>query len=92
MAEAFVNTIKRDYVQGADLSDAQTVLRQLPGWIQDYNEYAPPLLPRFSFTKGVPRPAMRRLGCLENRGAEHLEQRLRRAVFTERIGLCHPPA
>jgi putative transposase len=41
MAEAFVNTIKRDYVQGADLSDAQSVLRQLPGWIQDYNESAP---------------------------------------------------
>lgn len=41
MAEAFVNTIKRDYVEGADLSDAQTVLRQLPGWIQDYNESAP---------------------------------------------------
>ncbi len=41
MAEAFVNTIKQDYVQGADLSDARTVLRQLPGWIQDYNENAP---------------------------------------------------
>lgn len=41
MAEAFVNTIKRDYVEGADISDAQTVLRQLPGWIQDYNESAP---------------------------------------------------
>ena len=25
------NTIKRDYVPEADLSDAQTVLRQLPG-------------------------------------------------------------
>jgi transposase InsO family protein len=41
MAEAFVNTIKRDYVEGADLSDAQTVLRQLPDWIQDYNDSAP---------------------------------------------------
>ena len=29
MAEAFVNTIKRDYVPGADLSDAETVIRQL---------------------------------------------------------------
>jgi putative transposase len=36
MAEAFVNTMKRDYVGGADLSDAETVLRQLPGWIDDY--------------------------------------------------------
>lgn len=41
MAEAFVNTIKRDYVGGADLSDADTVIRQLPGWIQDYNRIAP---------------------------------------------------
>jgi putative transposase len=41
MAEAFVNTIKRDYVQGADLSDAQTVLRQLPHWLRDYNQNAP---------------------------------------------------
>jgi len=41
MAEAFVNTIKRDYVQGADLSDGETVIRQLPGWIADYNRFAP---------------------------------------------------
>jgi putative transposase len=41
MAEAFVNTIKRDYVGGADLSDADTVLRQLPGWLDDYNRVAP---------------------------------------------------
>jgi putative transposase len=41
MAEAFVNSIKRDYVGGADLSDAETVLRQLPGWIEDYNRVAP---------------------------------------------------
>lgn len=41
MAEAFVNTIKRDYVQGADLSDGDTVLRQLPAWIADYNRFAP---------------------------------------------------
>jgi putative transposase len=41
MAEAFVNTIKRDYVEGADLSDGETVLRQLPAWIADYNRFAP---------------------------------------------------
>jgi len=40
MAEAFVNTIKRDYVQGADLSDVRTVLSQLPR-IQYYNENEP---------------------------------------------------
>ena len=37
MAEAFVNTIKRDYVGGGDLSDAETVIKQLPGWFEDYN-------------------------------------------------------
>lgn len=31
VAEAFVNTIKRDYAERADLSVAETVLRQLPG-------------------------------------------------------------
>jgi putative transposase len=41
MAEAFVNTIKRDYAQVADLSGAETVIRQLPGWIDDYNRIAP---------------------------------------------------
>jgi putative transposase len=41
MAEAFVNTFKRDYVAGGDLSDAQTVIRQLPAWIEDYNQNAP---------------------------------------------------
>jgi putative transposase len=41
MAEAFVNTIKRDYVGGADLSDAQTVIQQIPDWIEDYNRLAP---------------------------------------------------
>ena len=41
MAEAFVNTFKRDYVAGGDLSDAETVIRQLPGWFEDYNQNAP---------------------------------------------------
>jgi putative transposase len=41
MAEAFVKTIKRDYVYVSDLSDAQTVMRQLPLWFKDYNENAP---------------------------------------------------
>ena len=41
MAEAFVNTLKRDYVGGANLTDADTVMRQVPGWIDDYNRVAP---------------------------------------------------
>lgn len=41
MAEAFVNTLKRDYVSGADRSDAATVLDQVGAWIADYNALAP---------------------------------------------------
>ena len=41
MAEAFVKTLKRDYVDGADLSSAAAVLGQLPAWVADYNGVAP---------------------------------------------------
>jgi len=41
MAEAFVKTFKRDYTWLADLSDAKTVMSQLSGWFDDYNERAP---------------------------------------------------
>ena len=41
MAEALVKTIKRDYVFCNDRSDAETVMAQLPGWFEDYNENAP---------------------------------------------------
>jgi putative transposase len=41
LAEAFVKTFKRDYVDGAELRDAETVLAQLGGWIEDYNTRAP---------------------------------------------------
>lgn len=41
MAEAFVKTFKRDYVWSASLTDARTVMQQLPEWFEDYNERAP---------------------------------------------------
>jgi len=41
MAEAMVKTLKRDYVAGADLRDAESVLLQLGQWIEDYNTRAP---------------------------------------------------
>ena len=41
MSEAFVNTLKRDYVDGADCSTAASVLSQLEPWLNDYNEVAP---------------------------------------------------
>ena len=41
MAEAFVKTIKRDYVYVNDCVDPETVLEMLPSWFSDYNEVAP---------------------------------------------------
>ncbi len=41
MAEAFVRTIKRDYVRISPCPDAAAVMRQLPAWIAHYNEIHP---------------------------------------------------
>jgi putative transposase len=41
MAEAFVRTLKRDYVRVSPVPDAEAVLRQLPGWLAHYNEVHP---------------------------------------------------
>lgn len=41
MAEAFVKTIKRDYVSINELVNAQTVMESMKKWIEDYNEIAP---------------------------------------------------
>lgn len=41
MAEAFVKTFKRDFVRVNILTDARTVMQQLPGWFRDYNENHP---------------------------------------------------
>lgn len=41
MSEAFVKTLKRDYIRISPLPDAETALRQIDGWIEDYNEVHP---------------------------------------------------
>ena len=41
MAESFVNTFKRDYVARIDLSNAHTVLAQLPAAFKHFNEVHP---------------------------------------------------
>ena len=41
MSEAFVKTLKRDYVRISALPDAENTLRQIDGWIEDYNEIHP---------------------------------------------------
>lgn len=41
MAESFVNTFKRDYVSRMDLTDARTVIAQLPAAFEHFNEVHP---------------------------------------------------
>lgn len=41
MAEAFVRTIKRDYVRVSPVPDAETAMRLLPSWMAHYNEVHP---------------------------------------------------
>ena len=41
MSEAFVATIKRDYVYTSDCKDARTVIKLFKKWIEDYNNVAP---------------------------------------------------
>lgn len=41
MSEAFVKTFKRDYAYVGDISSKEAVMKQLPGWFEDYNEKAP---------------------------------------------------
>lgn len=41
MSEAFVNTMKRDYVYVNDCDSAEVTMQMLESWVQDYNQYAP---------------------------------------------------
>lgn len=41
ISEAFVNVLKRDYVNVAPMPDAITVLGLIAGWFEDYNENHP---------------------------------------------------
>ncbi len=41
MSKAFVKTLKRDYIRISPIPDAETALRKIDGWIEDYNEIHP---------------------------------------------------
>lgn len=41
MAEAFVRTMKRDYVRVSEKPDARAVISQLPAWFHHYNTVHP---------------------------------------------------
>jgi putative transposase len=55
MSEAFVKTLKRDYIRISPLPDAETALRQIDGWIEDYNE----IHPHSALTMASPRQFIR---------------------------------
>lgn len=42
ISEAFVHTLKRDYVRVSPLPDAPNALTSLAAWIEDYNDNHPP--------------------------------------------------
>jgi putative transposase len=46
IAEASVKTLKRDYARLAILADAETAMRLLPAWFEDYNTIHPNSGPR----------------------------------------------
>lgn len=41
IAEAFVRTLKRDYIRVSPIPDATAVMKQLPAWLDHYNELHP---------------------------------------------------
>lgn len=41
MSEAFVKTLKRDYLHVSPVPDAETALDQIAGWVDDHNENHP---------------------------------------------------
>ena len=47
MAEAFVGTLKRDYVRVSLRPDAEAVMRKLSSWFTDENEVHPPKDPGY---------------------------------------------
>jgi hypothetical protein len=53
MAEALVNTIKRDYVYTNDCETAEKVLKMLPYWFHDYNHYCTPFITWHDEPSGV---------------------------------------
>lgn len=56
MSEAFVNTLRRGYIVGGDLSTAATELDQIPAWTADYNTMEPPPGLGFQIPPAAPWP------------------------------------
>ena len=69
MSEAFVKTLRRDYVRVTPLPDAATVLRLAAGWIDDYNTIHPHSALAMRSPRRVPRRAQPQPTCPVNWGA-----------------------
>lgn len=54
MREAFVNTMRRDYIETAELWSAAHVITLLPGWFEDYHEHAPHSVLGVKLPPGIP--------------------------------------
>jgi hypothetical protein len=85
MSEAFVNTMRRDYLAGADLPTAAVVLEQLPAWIADYNAVLAGfgvvvLVPLAVFGLGIRRETSGRLTAEYERRVAALAQVIRADV------------
>jgi hypothetical protein len=77
MAEAFVHTIKRDYVRVSPCPDADTVMHQLSAWINHYNEvhrtrHSDIVHPVSSWQLTEARDRVRSFGGYNNRGLAHV--------------------
>jgi transposase InsO family protein len=78
MAEAFVRTLKRDYVRVSPVPDAEAVLRQLPVWLAHYNEVHPHRALGYRSPREFIRDQPRR-ACPELRGNTHATHTASRA-------------
>lgn len=67
-----MHTFKRDYVLGAELRDAETVLAQLASWFDDYNRQAPYSAARHASARRLSGASRTHTPiCLANWGADH---------------------
>jgi putative transposase len=85
MAEAFVRTIKRDYVRVNPRPNAEAVLRQLPCWVTHYNEVHPHKALGY---RSPHRNSRKSLTVSGRSGLQHKVKRLFRTIRSESISLA----
>src|SRR5687768_5192616 len=90
MAEAFVRTLKRDYVRVSPVPDAETVLRQLPSWLAHYNQIHPHRAlgyrsPREFIARSTPEGLSGNQGATTSRASSNLRSRPQTRCFGELV-------